>query len=40
MWDLVPQPESEPWPPALGAQSLCHWVTKEVLHFIILNFLV
>ena len=30
MWGLVPQPGIEPWPPALGAQSLNHWTTKEV----------
>ena len=30
MWDLVPQPGIEPRPPALGAQSLNHWTTKEV----------
>ena len=31
MWDLVPQPGIEPGPPALGARSLSHWITKEVL---------
>ena len=30
MWGLVPQPGIEPRPPALGAQSLNHWTTKEV----------
>ena len=30
MRDLVPQPGIEPWPPALGVQSLTHWTTKEV----------
>ena len=30
MWDLVPQPEIEPGPPAMGAQSLTHWTTREV----------
>ena len=30
MWDLVPRPEIEPRPPALGAQSLSHWTTREV----------
>ena len=30
MWDLVPQPGIEPWPPALGARSLTHWTTREV----------
>ena len=30
MRDLVPQPEIEPGPPALGAWSLTHWTTREV----------
>ena len=30
MWDLVPWPGIEPRPPALGAQSLKHWTTREV----------
>ena len=30
MWDLVPWPENEPRPPALGAWSLSHWTTSEV----------
>ena len=31
-WDLVvPQPGIEPGPPALGAQRLNHWTTREVL---------
>ena len=30
MWDLVPRPGIEPGPPALGAQSLTHWTTREV----------
>ena len=30
MWDLVPWPEIEPRPPALGAQSLNRWTTREV----------
>ena len=35
MWDLVPQPGIEPGSPALGAQSLTHWTTREVpLHFL------
>ena len=29
-WDLVPWPEIQPEPPALGAQSLNHWTTREV----------
>ena len=32
MQDLVPQPGIEPGPPALGAWSLTHWTTREVLH--------
>ena len=30
MWDLVPQPGIEPGFPALVAQSLSHWTTREV----------
>ena len=30
MRDLVPWPGMEPGPPALGAQSLNHWTTREV----------
>ena len=30
MWDLVPWPEIEPVPPALGAWSLSHWTTRKV----------
>ena len=30
MWDLVPWPGIEHWPPTLGAQSLNHWTTREV----------
>ena len=30
MWDLVPWPGVKPGPPALGAQSLTHWTTREV----------
>ena len=30
MWDLVLLSGIEPWPPALGAQSLSHWGTREV----------
>ena len=30
MWALVPQPEIEPGPLALGAQSLSSWTTREV----------
>ena len=31
MWHLVPWPGIEPRPPALGAQNLRHWTTREVL---------
>ena len=31
MWDLVPCPEIPPRLPALGAWSLSHWTTREVL---------
>ena len=31
MWDLVPWPGIEPRHPALGAWSLSHWTTREVL---------
>ena len=30
-WDLVPWPGIEPGPPALGAHSLSHRITREVL---------
>ena len=30
MWDLVSWPGIEPRSPALGAQNLCHWTTREV----------
>ena len=29
MRDLDLWPRTEPWPPALGAQSLSHWTTRE-----------
>ena len=29
LWDLVPWPGIEQWPPALGAWSLSHWTTRE-----------
>ena len=32
MWDLVPWPGIKPRAPALGAQSLSHWTTREVPH--------
>ena len=30
LWDLLPQRRIEPRPPALGAQSLSHWTTRDV----------
>ena len=30
VWDPVPWPGIEPWPPVLGVQSLSHWITREV----------
>ena len=30
MWALVPWLGIEPRPPALGAQSLSHWTTREI----------
>ena len=30
MWDLVPGPEIEHGPPALGEQGLSNWTTREV----------
>ena len=30
MWDLVSCPGIKSGPPALGAQSLSHWTTREV----------
>ena len=32
VWDIVHRPGMEPRPPALGAQSLSHWTTREVCH--------
>ena len=29
-WDLIPQPGIEPRPPALGAQRLSHWATRDI----------
>ena len=34
MWDLVLQPGIEPQPPALGARSLNHCVTREVPKYV------
>ena len=30
MWDLVPRTGIKPGPPALGAQRLTHWTTRDV----------
>ena len=30
LWDLAPRPGIEPGPPALGAQGLSHWTTREL----------
>ena len=35
VWDIVPQPGIEPWSPALEAQSLSHWTTRECLLYVI-----
>ena len=35
---LVPQPGTEPVPPELEAQSLNHWMAKEVPIMILFNF--
>ena len=37
MWDLVPWPGIEPWPPVLGAQSLNHWDTREISPWLFLK---
>ena len=37
MWDLVPWPGIEPWPPALGAWNLSHWTTREVPTLLLLK---
>ena len=34
MWDLVPWSGVELGPPALGAWSLSHWITREVPVFV------
>ena len=31
MWDRILRPGIEPRPPGLGAQSLSHWTTREIL---------
>ena len=30
MWNLVPLPGIEPWPPALGTQHLSHWTIRDI----------
>ena len=39
MWDLVPQTGMKPRPPALAAQCLGYWTTRETLMFLFLSFL-
>ena len=39
MWDPAPWSGIEPRPPALGAQSLSHWTTREVPSLTSLNFI-
>ena len=34
MWDLLSRPGIKLGPPAMGALSLSHWTTREVLIFI------
>ena len=36
MWDLLSRPGIKPGPLAMGAPSLSHWTTREVLIFILL----
>ena len=38
MWELVPQPGTEPRSLALGAWSLTHWTTREALHSILSSY--
>ena len=37
MQDLVTRAVIKPGPPALGAQNLTHWTTREVLETVFLN---
>ena len=37
MWDLVPRPGIEHWPPVLGAWSLTQWTTREVPELLFLS---
>ena len=37
MWDIFLQQGTEPWPPALGAQSLSYWTPREVPELKFLN---
>ena len=36
-WDLVPWPRIELRPPALGAQNLSHWITRETPKVIVVQ---
>ena len=37
MWDVFIQQGTEPWLPALGAQSLSYWTPREVPELKFLN---
>ena len=37
MWDVFIQQGTEPWLPALGAQSLSYWTSREVPELKFLN---
>ena len=37
IWDLVPWPRIELRPPALGAQNLSHWITREAPKVIVVQ---
>ena len=37
LWDLVPWPGIEPYPPVLGAWSLSHWTTMKFQVFMLFS---
>ena len=37
MWNLVPLPGIEPWPPALGTQRLGYWTIRDIPEAVILT---
>ena len=37
VWDLVPQPEMKPWPPALGVWSFSQWTTSGSQYHLIFD---